>query len=457
MSAEGKSDIWITQSGKPLVLHAPSMARHSFLCSLLLGTIGTTHAYWLMGVENFITTERMDPIVTPGRVSGHVHSVLGGSNFRLTTNTEKLRNSECTSIPIAEDKSNYWFPHLYFQWVNGSFSSLNGGAVIYYLFPEQAGTTTAFPDDFRMITGNPTLRTYNASSFAQQAVSFLCLAFNGETTRHTSLPINKACPNGIRAQINFPCCWDGKNVDVPDHKSHVAFLSGGPDSGECSDPRFPIRLPRIFIEVYWSTSEFEPFRSQAKNSTQPYVYSYGDPTGYGYHADFINGWDKGVLQNAVDKCHCNPFGDPRCCADAGIFTLTQGKKCRLTKSVDETTTGTIPKLPGNNPVQKEGRPAALLADPDIPVLLSPVYVYTGETPPAIGTPVQAAAARPIVAGMASTSTKKPSSRAFGEGSESSIWQNELEGNVNTPHRRAHAHHSRTIRRRKGHAHHDHVF
>jgi hypothetical protein len=36
--------------------------------------------------------------------------VLGGSNFRLDTNTQALRNSQCTSIPIPEDKSNYWFP-----------------------------------------------------------------------------------------------------------------------------------------------------------------------------------------------------------------------------------------------------------------------------------------------------------------------------------------------------------
>lgn len=27
--------------------------------------------------------------------------------------------------------------------------------------------------------------------------------------------------------------------------------------------------------------------------------------------DFVNGWEKGVLQNAVDKCHCNPYGDVR--------------------------------------------------------------------------------------------------------------------------------------------------
>lgn len=26
-------------------------------------------------------------------------------------------------------------------------------------------------------------------------------------------------------------------------------------------------------------------------------------------SDYINGWDAGVLQKAVDNCHCNEFGD----------------------------------------------------------------------------------------------------------------------------------------------------
>lgn len=371
------------------------MARHAFKSFFLLTALTAVNAYWLMGIEDFITTERLDPIVSPGRVASHVHSVMGGSNFRMVTNTAHLRDSECTSTPIAEDKSSYWFPHLYFQWANGSFSSLTGGGVIYYLFDDKPGTTTAFPDDFRMLSGDPTLRTYNASSHAQQAITFLCLDFNGVSTRHNSLPTT-SCPSGIRAQINFPSCWDGKNVDSPNHKSHVAFLSDGPDSGTCSDPRYPVALPRIFMEVYWGTGDFDNSRSLAKNSSQPYVYSYGDPTGFGYHADFFNGWDQGVLQKAVDNCHCNPFGDPTCCAEAGIFTLKSGQTCRITKAIDETTTGTLRSLPGNNPVRKEGAPAGLLTDPNVPVLLSPIYVYTGADPTAVGTPVNSVPSSTVI-------------------------------------------------------------
>ncbi|KAG7444818.1 uncharacterized protein BT62DRAFT_1077570 [Guyanagaster necrorhizus] len=369
-----------------------------------LATLSSTvNAYWLMSVGTLTPDpQRIDPILSPGEVSSHAHYVLGGSNFRQTTDTASLRSSECTTTPIAEDKSNYWYPNLYFEWANGSFSSLTAGNVMcvillcfcvhanrlrsYYLFDDDAAAenVTAFPDDFRMISGTPTLRTYNASSYAQQAVTFLCLDFSGTATKFSTIPPQE-CVSGIRAQINFPSCWDGVNTDSSDHKSHVAFLSGGPDSGTCEDPNYPVRLPRIFMEVYWASTDFDDYRDQAKNTTQPFVFSYGDPTGYGYHADFINGWDSGALQKAVDNCNCNEYGDPTCCGDNGVFTYQTGTQCYITNIVDEQTTGLLTKLPGNNPVQQAGIAATIYEDDDVPGFLEPVYVYTGSSPTATAT------------------------------------------------------------------------
>jgi hypothetical protein len=241
-----------------------------FTLLAVCGYASLVNGYWLMGINNFITTQRLDPVVNPGAISGHAHAVFGGSNFGMTTDTDKLLKSECTSVPINEDKSNYWFPQLYFQWTNGSFTSVSGGAVVYYLFDDKKGSTTAFPPNFRMLSGSPALRSYDANSFAQQAITFLCLDFNGQTTRHNEFP-TKICPSGIRSQVNFPSCWDGKNTDSPDHKSHVAFKSGGPDSGSCTDPKYPVNIPRIFLEVYWNTGYFNGIASQAKDPKQPFV------------------------------------------------------------------------------------------------------------------------------------------------------------------------------------------
>lgn len=78
---------------------------------------------------------------------------------------------------------------------------------------------TAFPTGFRMLAGDPFKRNFTGD-FAAKAVSFACLGANQPETNYLP-PYN--CPGGMRAQIFFPQCWDGQNLDTPDHKSHVAY------------------------------------------------------------------------------------------------------------------------------------------------------------------------------------------------------------------------------------------
>lgn len=148
-----------------------------------------------------LISERADPIASPGKVAQHTHFVTGGSNFGVEIpSSDYLRQSECTSTGIQEDKSAYWFPQMYFEHANGSFEFVSGGPVIYYLYPDQAGMTTPFPDDFVMITGNTAVPPPYGSAM-QKAVSFLCLNFNGVSVRYDYLPADVQCQDGIRAQI----------------------------------------------------------------------------------------------------------------------------------------------------------------------------------------------------------------------------------------------------------------
>ena len=72
-----------------------------------------------------LTEGRMDPIISPGTASSHVHAIQGGSNFNLTMENNALLDSSCTSSLVEADKSNYWTPSLYFQDPsNGSFISV---------------------------------------------------------------------------------------------------------------------------------------------------------------------------------------------------------------------------------------------------------------------------------------------------------------------------------------------
>ena len=76
----------------------------------------------------------------------------------------------------------------------------------------------------------------------------------------------------VHVNDNFTPLTRIQNTDSDDHKSHVAFPSGGPDSGTCDDPAFPVTLPRIFIEVYWASGDWASKWGEAMNATQPFVY-----------------------------------------------------------------------------------------------------------------------------------------------------------------------------------------
>ena len=60
-----------------------------------------------------LTIQRGDPIVSPGKLSGHVHSVIGGTAFQQTMGETTAVDAKLTTCDKKLDKSNYWVPQLY--------------------------------------------------------------------------------------------------------------------------------------------------------------------------------------------------------------------------------------------------------------------------------------------------------------------------------------------------------
>ncbi len=73
-----------------------------------------------------------------------------------------------------------------------------------------------------MVAGNPMLRSYN-DTLEQRAVSFACIPNQGSGGPATPGFPDHRCGGGLEIRVNFPMCWDGVNLDTPDHKSHVAY------------------------------------------------------------------------------------------------------------------------------------------------------------------------------------------------------------------------------------------
>lgn len=78
----------------------------------------------------------------------------------------------------------------------------------------------------------------------------------------------------------------------------------------------------------------------------------GDPTGYGLHGDFINGWtDQGALENAIASCTGpDGFQSPDCSINAGSGAATSLMPEVPAPTEQVGLNGPIAALPGNNPV-----------------------------------------------------------------------------------------------------------
>ena len=89
------------------------------------------------------------------------------------------------------------------------------------------------------------------------------------------------CKGGIRSNIVFPLCWDGVNLDSPNHQDHVAHPITGPTSfasvnGVCP-PSHPVKIPQVMLEVAWDTRQFNDPNEWPEDGSQPFVLSTGDP------------------------------------------------------------------------------------------------------------------------------------------------------------------------------------
>ncbi|WWC67290.1 uncharacterized protein I206_101198 [Kwoniella pini CBS 10737] len=326
----------------------------------LLPILATANAYFILQ-HPILETTRLDPIVNPGDISSHVHSIVGGNNFDKTMSYASTQQSTCTTAPVSVDKSNYWIPQLYYYNPSGqNYQAIPVAYVNTYYLPRYSpGETTvqAFPDGLRMISGSPDRRTYNGDA-ESNAISYVCLDYY---TSHTGDPawaqrnsfFEHNCPQGMRAQVFFPSCWDGVNLDSDDHKSHMAWPSNGVDGGSCPSTH-PVRLVSLFYEFIFQVANF-PYN----NGTDPtYVWANGDTTGYGLHADFVNGWPSynngtNILQQALNNCNDDNGvgGDLDQCAPFVPY-LQSGGCSPLNDQVNEDVGlgHYISQIPGNNPI-----------------------------------------------------------------------------------------------------------
>ncbi len=140
-----------------------------------------------------------------------------------------------------------------------------------------AGLSVTEPDPGKSLWAE--LGQTSQTDLIQRAIGFNCLNYTpsadteGTLYRHYIPPkdfLDAQCLDGIRIELMFPSCWNGKDLDSENHQDHVAY----PDlvmNGACP-PGFETKLPGLMYETIWDTYAF-------KDSEGDFVVANGDLSG----------------------------------------------------------------------------------------------------------------------------------------------------------------------------------
>ena len=245
-------------------------------------------------------------IAAPGVTNGahHFHDYVGNQSNNAFASDQDLAKAE-TSCDDQGDKSSYYWPVVRLQ--NGAQEQDaqkpgggvegNAGEIV---TPKQVTLTfvgnprekvTAMPRLLRIITGD-------AKSFvngpANANASWSCTGFEDRQLKD-KYPL---CPQGsdVVRTFSFQSCWDGRNIDSANHRTHMAFADV---AGNCPSGFRPI--PQLVQRIVYDIDA--PSLNDGGRTTPLFaVDSFPEQLHKPVtdHGDFINIFDEDLMGEMVD-------------------------------------------------------------------------------------------------------------------------------------------------------------
>ena len=158
-----------------------------------------------------------DPIVFPNMPgASHMHSFFGSTVTNAYSTVDDLFNANSNCNPSI-DKSSYWIPTFYND--NAPVEPTTG--IFYYLGEgvrdDLIAQTQPLPLGLRIVAGNAKATGPDDNTISRWS----CLHAGQVGSSHDFVN----CPAGtmLESYLDFPQCWNGRDLDSPDHKSHMAY------------------------------------------------------------------------------------------------------------------------------------------------------------------------------------------------------------------------------------------
>ena len=237
-----------------------------------------------------------DPIVFNGQPGkSHLHMFFGNAAIDANTTSATIAstgNSSCRGGIL--NRTAYWTPAM----IDASGNAvMPDEATIYYKtgYNVDPAVIQPVPTALKMIAGDSKA---TAAQWAgpQQIITWICLNGSGGGG-NTTIP-NCAAGDAVRLTVIFPQCWDGKNLDSPDHKSHMAYPIYSTGSRSKCPATHPITLPEITEHFDWPVPKGVSSSTWRLSSDMDVT----KPGGLSAHADWMMGWDVATMQSLVTLC-----------------------------------------------------------------------------------------------------------------------------------------------------------
>ncbi|MGZ5393869.1 MAG: DUF1996 domain-containing protein, partial [Mycobacterium sp.] len=214
------------------------------------------------------------------KLAPHMHDFFGNTSVVATSTYESMRagTSNCSA---EADRAGYWAPTL--MTPDSDRVQPERGVFYYRNRPVGYGRTVAFPPGLQMVAGGSYPNAYWTCDGESDA------AFE---SRKRTIP-NCGLGGKIKLHVFFPSCWDGENLDSPDHRSHVAYgrdregRVAGTEPTRCPLSH-PVKIPQLDLRILYDVSDGRDYRL-SDGSVLP-------------HADFFNAWVERDLEKLVSRC-----------------------------------------------------------------------------------------------------------------------------------------------------------
>lgn len=243
---------------------------------------------------------QFDPIVYPGQEkAGHLHQFFGNTNVSGKSTYESLRTTGDSTCMNKLNRSAYWVPALLDG--KGNVVRPDNVSLYYKRHPKSDPECQRIgeecveqPDGIKYIVGHDMLggpttgEPYVTTDKGKYPdLESLIAAEGKENITH------------IRFVVSSLDCWDGKNLDSKDHRSHVAPSSYG-NWGYLKCPATHQKvIPRFTLGVVYTVDPKTDDISLWRLASDHHA---GTKPGGSFHTDLWDAWDGPTKRTWTENC-----------------------------------------------------------------------------------------------------------------------------------------------------------